>query len=575
MPGGHRRARGELSRPTPFDRERRLHVAALLALSGGAFLARLWPILVGGGLYSYILYDDGVFFGAAAAVVNGRLPYRDFFFVHPPGIALILAPFALVGQVIGDANGFALARVSFMLLGGVNTALVGILASRHGRLASVFAAGLYAFWYAARLADRTTVLIGPQTALLLLALIVLRPAPTPRRAALAGALLGLSLSVQVWQVVPIALIGIALLLRCRRDGAAWSIDWRAPAAYAAAAIATAATICAPFFIAAPHRMFEMVLLDQLQRPEMGRSLVVRLEMLEGWPARLGRDVPDAIIVLIAILVLAAVGFVVTRARDVRLWGAIFAVETAYLLITPSLYLHYAAWSAPLLMALLGTAVALGLARLRPSIPTRGFAAAVLGTALALFAPLALVSFSQREGSPIDRPAIAAALGPAQCTAADVPTLLLELDRFSADIRRGCPQPVDVTGASYHVARGKLPAGDIYGGRRGSTAFQRLLRKYLTSGDAALVMRAGTDGLTPATRFHIGREFPALAQYGRTTVLTRLPADRSRCDPSYPTLCLPSPPPRLGCGRLYYDRFPVLPPDPHRVDRNQDGTGCEH
>lgn len=47
-----------------------------------------------------------------------------------------------------------------------------------------------------------------------------------------------------------------------------------------------------------------------------------------------------------------------------------------------------------------------------------------------------------------------------------------------------------------------------------------------------------------------------------------------CDPAYPELCLPSPPPDLDCGDVSKRRFQVLPPDPHRFDGDHDGIGCE-
>ena len=47
-----------------------------------------------------------------------------------------------------------------------------------------------------------------------------------------------------------------------------------------------------------------------------------------------------------------------------------------------------------------------------------------------------------------------------------------------------------------------------------------------------------------------------------------------CDPSYPTVCIPSPAPDLDCGDIQYRRFEVLPPDPHRFDGDGDGFGCE-
>lgn len=47
-----------------------------------------------------------------------------------------------------------------------------------------------------------------------------------------------------------------------------------------------------------------------------------------------------------------------------------------------------------------------------------------------------------------------------------------------------------------------------------------------------------------------------------------------CDPSYPTICLPSPPPDLDCPQIPYTDFLVVPPDSHRLDADEDGIGCE-
>jgi endonuclease YncB( thermonuclease family) len=47
-----------------------------------------------------------------------------------------------------------------------------------------------------------------------------------------------------------------------------------------------------------------------------------------------------------------------------------------------------------------------------------------------------------------------------------------------------------------------------------------------------------------------------------------------CHPSYPTVCIPSPPPDLDCPDIPYRRFTVRPPDPHRFDGDGDGIGCE-
>jgi hypothetical protein len=53
-----------------------------------------------------------------------------------------------------------------------------------------------------------------------------------------------------------------------------------------------------------------------------------------------------------------------------------------------------------------------------------------------------------------------------------------------------------------------------------------------------------------------------------------PSPRAGCDPAYPTVCIPPPPPDLDCKDIPYKNFKVLPPDPHKFDSDHDGVGCE-
>jgi len=53
-----------------------------------------------------------------------------------------------------------------------------------------------------------------------------------------------------------------------------------------------------------------------------------------------------------------------------------------------------------------------------------------------------------------------------------------------------------------------------------------------------------------------------------------PGPIGNCDPSYPTVCIPPPPPDLDCKDIPYRNFQVLPPDPHNFDGDHDGVGCE-
>jgi hypothetical protein len=55
----------------------------------------------------------------------------------------------------------------------------------------------------------------------------------------------------------------------------------------------------------------------------------------------------------------------------------------------------------------------------------------------------------------------------------------------------------------------------------------------------------------------------------------LPANQTgNCDPSYPDVCIKSPPPDLNCHDIPNTDFKVLPLDPHRFDTDGDGIGCE-
>jgi hypothetical protein len=65
----------------------------------------------------------------------------------------------------------------------------------------------------------------------------------------------------------------------------------------------------------------------------------------------------------------------------------------------------------------------------------------------------------------------------------------------------------------------------------------------------------------------------------TRAPTPLPTQPTQpnCHPSYPDFCIPSPPPDLDCGSATVGgrkNFRVLEPDPHRLDGDTNGIGCE-
>jgi len=111
----------------PFDKlsaHPNRHWLWAIALAAIAFAFRLIPVLRGGGLFGFGNYDDGVYYAAATGLVHGRLPYLDFLLLHPPGMPLLLTPFALGAQLASDSYGFAAARLAWMLLGALNAVLI-------------------------------------------------------------------------------------------------------------------------------------------------------------------------------------------------------------------------------------------------------------------------------------------------------------------------------------------------------------------------------------------------------------------------------------------------------------------
>ncbi len=71
----------------------------------------------------------------------------------------------------------------------------------------------------------------------------------------------------------------------------------------------------------------------------------------------------------------------------------------------------------------------------------------------------------------------------------------------------------------------------------------------------------------------GERIPASdGQENLPTVPSTTSADE--CDPAYPDVCLPSPPPDLDCRDIDARRFTVLPPDPHNFDGDGNGIACE-
>jgi micrococcal nuclease len=65
-----------------------------------------------------------------------------------------------------------------------------------------------------------------------------------------------------------------------------------------------------------------------------------------------------------------------------------------------------------------------------------------------------------------------------------------------------------------------------------------------------------------------------AQVAAPSGSAQVTAKPPTCDPSYPDVCIPLPPPDLDCVHIPYTNFKVIPPDTHGLDSDGNGIGCD-
>ena len=181
-------------------------LAGLIALGICCYQLSLPYVLLGIHGYTGNGYDDGVYLGAATRLVHGVLPYRDFDFLHPPGITLLMSPVALLGRLIGTRDAMAVARCVTALVAGLNAALAALVVRDKGKVAMAVAGGAMALFPLAVAADQS-LLFGPYLVcfclLGVLALFSGGDLARPRRVLLAGILFGFATCLKLWAVLPV------------------------------------------------------------------------------------------------------------------------------------------------------------------------------------------------------------------------------------------------------------------------------------------------------------------------------------------------------------------------------------
>ncbi|PWH17546.1 MAG: hypothetical protein DDG59_07990 [Anaerolineae bacterium] len=113
-------------------------------------------------------------------------------------------------------------------------------------------------------------------------------------------------------------------------------------------------------------------------------------------------------------------------------------------------------------------------------------------------------------------------------------------------------------------------------------YGRLLR-YVVTNSVFVNLKLIEEGYAKAVTYPPDVACATIFQYAERTArelgkglwVAATPSASPNCDPAYPDVCIPSPPPDLSCAEISFRNFRVLPPDPHGFDGDQDGLGCEN
>jgi hypothetical protein len=443
-----------------------------MVIAGMTLLAlglRLFYLTRPGYLLGVTEYDDGSYFGSAVRLVHGMLPYRDFVFVQPPGITLLMTPVALLARLIGTDWGLAVARIATMLAGAAGVALAGLLVRHRGTLAALIACGVVAI-YPDSVASAHTLLVEPWLVLFCLAGAVAvfdgdQITGSRRRLIWGGAAFGFAGVVEAWAIIPV-LVVVALGLR-------WP---RRMAAYLGGVAAGFLIPVLPFAALAPRMFYDSVIVAQVggRVNAVRMPLWYRLRQMSGFanePHVRHLYIIGVIALIIAFVIVAcALALLLTRRLPPPIEWFAFASTAAVVAIflwPAQFHYHFSGFLAPFV----GLSMALPAARAVTAVRARtgGSAAAESRAGQSLFwiaiglsvALVAAGTWSQAafEGTlEPDAPVAVMAAGrqiipPGACVLADNSAYTIVTNTFLSNVP-GCPAIDDGTGANYALSNGR-------------------------------------------------------------------------------------------------------------------------
>jgi hypothetical protein len=475
-------------------------LATVLALG-----IRLFTLTRPGLLTGVSEYDDGVYLGAAIRLTQGALPYRDFAFVQPPGMLLLMAPAAVVARMTNTVAAMAFARLLTVFASTACVPLAGNLVRHRGTLVTAVTCGILAV-YPDDIAAAHTLLLEPW--MNLFCLIAASAAfsngmlARPARLAWAGVALGVAWAVKFWAVVPSAILLVLCLIVAEQRT-------RRMRAYLVGLVAGFAVPAVPFVLAAPVTFIRSTLLYQASRVGTFVPVSLRLAHVTGLidvlngegklslhsgahslfagsvlayisSARTGW-LPLALTAVLAAAI--AIGYMRQRRRLSHLeWFSLATAALACTLILSysAFFYHYPASVAPWLALAAGGAVGgfAGSPRFQRML-VAAFAVVILGVA----------ALQLDEVAPLSAPTSAAVvrlIPKGACVVTDVTPLTISANRF-ASLRPGCPDIIDSLATTLALSHGVSVQGGAASSRYVVAAWQSILSRaeyvWLSPGNA--------------------------------------------------------------------------------------------
>ncbi|GAA4602926.1 hypothetical protein GCM10023195_09360 [Actinoallomurus liliacearum] len=411
------------------------------------------------GMHQLNSYNDGVYFGAALRLVGGRLPYRDFTLLHPPGLPLMLAPVAALADMVGEQVAMAIARVLTAVM-AVGVAVLGTLLVRYrGRVAMMTTGVALACSPLTFDAANTVELEAYHVVFCLLGALALfggtGTLTSSRRRTFAGGLaFGFACAVKIWAVLPIAAVLAVYLVFHLRDGRRGPVRWLVGGMAAGAAVPVA-----PFFALTPGRFLHDLFFVQLSRGTSGWagvSIMDRFSWMTGLGGMPGLNAAAVVAtgVLAALAAAVVVSYALARGRVALDWFILAAaIATVAGLCVPRQFFNgYGYFPGVFLAMLLGVVVG----RFARAVTISHFGTErnvklLRHTAMATLLIVAYAAALTRIGYARNYTAhfvdsgrdLASYIRRGSCVVFDGATALIEADRLTTN--RRCPATVDVYG----------------------------------------------------------------------------------------------------------------------------------